>query len=141
MRALSSSAFDAFNFFVSSSTLRFFTSHSRRYGGLAVAAQRSAKSMEELVAVSPADGLVAGLAEVRFCNTKPANRKLSTTRGKWKTVTFFPPAAESAPRTTAAAAAAPRARQSSFRCQAPQAAATTAKSRGACVTVTDQVVS
>ena len=35
-----------------------------RYGGLAVAAQRSARSMEELTAVSPADGLVGGLAEV-----------------------------------------------------------------------------
>lgn len=35
-----------------------------RYGGLALAAQRSARSIEELVAVSPADGLVGGLAEV-----------------------------------------------------------------------------
>ncbi len=69
------------------------------------------------------------------------NRSQRPALGKWKTVTFFPPAAESAPRTTAAAAAAPRAQQSSFRCQAPQAAASTAKSRGAYVPVTDQVVS
>ena len=38
--------------------------HVIRYGGLAVAAQRSVKSMAELVEVSPADGVVGGLAEV-----------------------------------------------------------------------------
>jgi acetyl-CoA carboxylase carboxyltransferase component len=35
-----------------------------RYGGLAVAAQRSVRGMQELVDISPADGLVGGLAEV-----------------------------------------------------------------------------
>jgi acetyl-CoA carboxylase carboxyltransferase component len=38
--------------------------HGSRYGGLAVAAQRSARSMQELIEVSPADGLVGGIAEV-----------------------------------------------------------------------------